>query len=207
MFRPTPLCTLRSSSHPQPAFGSWITAVSPATGLLQPASAPLTLTLGNAASSGNDASQMFKPGEGAWLINVDGSGGEEVRIASVSGNTVTLGPKTNNSSKIANPYTESAHAAGALGTGTYILPKQMTNNVIIIYADGGAGPWLYIGSSPLFTITPYFLVIYKLAFFITGTQPAYWNAGMFSPGNPIDASELFVAGTSGDQFSTVLAID
>jgi len=207
MFRPSPLCTLRSSTHPQPAFGSWITAVSPASGLAQAAGAPLTLTLGNAASSGNDASQMFKPGEAVWLIDPNGANGETAYIASVLNNTVTLAPKTNTNTKIANPYTEFPHVAGALGTGTYILPKQMTNNVIIIYADGSVGPWLYIGSSPLFTTTPFFLVIYKLAFFITGTQPAYWNAGMFSPGNPIDASELFVSGTSGDQFTTVLAID
>src|SRR5208282_673904 len=101
MFRPSPLCTLRSSTHPQPAFGSWITAVSPASGLAQAAGAPLTLTLGNAASSGNDASQMFKPGEAVWLIDPNGANGETAYIASVLNNTVTLAPKTNTNTKIA----------------------------------------------------------------------------------------------------------
>ena len=206
-FRPSPLLTLRSAGV-QPAFGSWVTAVSPTPGFAQAAYAPLTLTLGNAASSGNDASQMFKAGEDAWLINVDGSGAEQVRIAKVTNNTVILGPKTGISTTgRTNPFTEFAHAAGAIGTGTFILPKQMTNNVLVTYQDGSAGPWLYIGSSPLFTVAPNYLVIYKIAFAIAGTQPPYWNAGLFSPGNPIDSSELFVLGTTGDQYFTTLAID
>jgi hypothetical protein len=204
MFRPTPLLALRGSDIPQPAFGSWITA---STGTItQPAGAPITFTLGNACVSGNDAALMFKAGEPAWLVDPNGANGEEVRIASVLNNTVTLGPKTITNAKTTNPFTENPHVAGALGTGTYILPKQETNNVLIVYEDGSAGPWLYIGSGPLFTVATPQLIIYKIGFATTGTQPPYWNAGQFSPGNPIESSELFVAGTTSDTYFTVLSI-
>ena len=203
MFRPSPLLTVRSSTLPQPAFGSWVTAVSPVGGLSLPSGIPLTLTLGNAASAGNDASQMFQRGEPAWLIDPSGANFETVTIASVLNNTVTLGPKTSGS----NPFTEFPHVAGALGTGSYLLPKQETNNVLIVYEDGSVGPFLFIGSGPLFTITPsYYKVIYKIAFAITGTQPPYWNAGQFSPGNPVESAELFVRGTVGDQYFTVFSV-
>ena len=129
-FRPSPLLTLRSAGV-QPAFGSWVTAVSPTPGFAQAAYAPLTLTLGNAASSGNDASQMFKAGEDAWLINVDGSGAEQVRIAKVTNNTVILGPKTGISTTgRTNPFTEFAHAAGAIGTGNQRVAIRQSHRAV-----------------------------------------------------------------------------
>ena len=102
-FRVSPLLTIASSSSPQPAFGSWVTA---GAGFTAPAGSPITLTLGTAAASGNDASQMFIAGEAAWLVDPNGANGEDVRIASVLNNTVTLGPKTITTSKgQAYPFT------------------------------------------------------------------------------------------------------
>src|SRR5208337_994440 len=141
----------------QPLFGSWVTAVSPATGFVQASGVPLTLTLGTAQASGNDAAQIFMPGEPAWLVDPSGSKtggvhGEEVRIASISANTVTLGPKTITTSKgYAYPFTENAHVAGALGTGSYLIPKQMINNFLVQYEDGATGPFLFLGNSMLMT--------------------------------------------------------
>lgn len=200
MFRSSSLLTLRGTNVPQPAYGSWITA---STGnIAKPAGAPITFTLGN-ASAGNDAALMFRNGEPAWLIDPGGLNAEQVTIATVLNNTVTLGPKTTTNTKTTYPFTENPHVAGALGTGTYILAKQESNNILIIYGDGSAGPWLYIGSGPQFTTTQY---IYKIAFATTGTQPPYWNSGQFSPGNPMEAADLFVQGTTGDTYLTVLSV-
>jgi len=205
-FRVSPLLKVASSTQPQPAFGSWVTAVSPATGFAQPAGAPLVLTLGTAAAAGNDASQMFSAGEPAWLVDPNGTYGEEVRIAAVLNNTVTLGPKTNVlANGLQNQFTEYSHAVGAIGTGSYLIPKQMLNNMLIVYEDGSAGPWLYIGKSPLFTTG--FMRIFKLPNVSSGTFPTYYNAAMFSAGNPFDISEIFIRGTANDEWTTSLNID
>ena len=202
-FRVSPLMAIASSSYPQPAFGSWVTA---GTGFTAPSGVPLTLTLGTAAASGNDASQMFMQGEGAWLVDPNGTHAEEVRIKSILNNTVTLGPKTlTTSGGFSYPFTEYPHVAGVIGTGTYIIPKQMCNNILIVYEDNGTGPWLYIGKSCLFTAT--YMRIFKLPASASGIFPTYYDAAMFSPGNPFDLSELFVSGVAGDQYTTSLNVD
>lgn len=202
-FRVTPLLKLVSTSVNQPAFGSWVTA---GLGLLAPSDVPIVLTLGTAAVAGNDADQMFIAGEEAWLVDPNGTHGEAVKIRSVLNNTVTLGPQTNvTPGGRSNPVTLNAHPVGAVGTGAYLIPKQMSNNILVWYEDGGAGPWLYVGKTPNFTANVN--RIFKLAFTTTGVPPAFWNAGMFSPGNPIDLSELFVRGTANDQYITSIGID
>jgi hypothetical protein len=210
-FRTAGTFTIAATNTPQPLFGSWVTAVSPGTAFAQAAGAPLTLTLGTAQSSGNDASQIFQGnGEPAWLVDPSGSnkGGvnaEEVRIAAVLNNTLTLGPKTITTPKTTNPFTENPHVAGSIGVGSFIIPKQMLNNFLVQYEDGGTGPFLYLGNYMLMTANLY--RFYKLASVGTGTQPYFYNASMTSPGNPYDASELWVMGTSGDKYNVSLNID
>ena len=194
-----------ATNTPQPMFGSWVTAVSPATGFAGPSGVPLTLTLGTAAASGNDASQIFTAGEPAWLIDPNGANGEEVRIASVSGNTVTLGPKTITTSKgYTYPFTENAHAVGVIGTGSLIFPKQMVNNFLVDLEDGGTGTFLYLGNA--YNMTATFRRFYKVGKVASGAQPYFFNAAEYSPGNPIDISEIWVYGTAGDEYSVSLML-
>jgi len=196
----------------QPLFGSWVTAVSPASGFAGPAGAALTLTLGTAQNSGNDAAQIFLPGERAWLVDPSatkfgGVHGEDVMIASILNNTVTLGPKTL-VSRSTNSYvfTENSHVAGALGVGSYLIPKLLINNFLVQYEDGGTGPFLYLGNSMLMTDVLY--RFFKIGTVSLNDQPGYYNAGMFSPGNPFDVSELWTyCAHQGDKYSVSLNID
>jgi hypothetical protein len=172
----------------------------------------LTLTLGTAQASGNDAAQIFLPGEPAWLVDPSASkfggvNGEEVRIASVSGNTVILGPKTINNAKGSYPiFTENVHATGALGTGSYIIPKQMVNNFLVQYEDGGTGPFLFLGNSMLMTGAIY--RFFKIAATGLNTQPGFYDASMTSPGNPYDLSELWCyCANATDKYSVSLNLD
>ncbi|HXN71547.1 MAG TPA: hypothetical protein VN861_03225 [Candidatus Acidoferrales bacterium] len=201
MYRQIPSTfTINTSNTPQPLFGSWVTA---GAGFTQPAGAPLTLTLGTALASGNDAS-MFQPGEPAWLIDPNGAHAETVRIQSISANTVTLGNQTDSSYQGVNPVTRFAHAVGALGTGTFIMPKIECNNFLVDLEDGGAGAFLYIGCQYNMTATAY--RIYKLAKTTAGNQPFYYSSAMYSPGNPVSIYQLFVMGTNPDAYCLSLEI-
>lgn len=205
-FRTAAVFKIATTNQPQPLFGSWVTAVSPASGFKQAAGAPLTLTLGTACNAGNDAAQIFTNGEAAWLLNPDGTNGEEVRIASVSGNTVVLGPKTNvTPGGQQNLFTEYSHTVGAIGTGSLLFPKQMVNNFLVDLEDGGAGTFLYLGNQ--YNMTAVFRRFYKLAKTASGIQPQFFNAAEFSPGNPIDISEVWAYGTSGDTYNVSIMID
>lgn len=211
-FRTSGLFTIATTNTPQPLFGSWVTAVAPASGFAQAAGAPLTLTLGTAQASGNDGSQIFTAGEQAWLVdpsgtNKGGVNGETVTIAKVSGNTLILGPKTSvPSNGLPGPvFTENPHAVGGIGVGSYIIPKQMLNNLLIDFEDGGTGNFLYLGNSSLMTAVLY--RFYKLAKVAANTQPYFYQASMTSPGNPYDLSELYVYGTSGDEYCVSINVD
>ena len=212
-YRTSGVFKIAAANTAQPLFGSWVTAVSPATGFNQPATAPLTLTLGTAQNSGNDASQIFVQGEDAWLVdpsnsNPGGLNGETVKIAKISGNTVILGPKTLQPStgQTAAPFTENAHKVGGIGVGSYIIPKQMLNNYLVQYEPGGTGPWLYLGNYQ--GMTGSLWRFYKLAITSAGVQPYFYNASMTSPGNPYDLSELYVyCANAGDQYNVSLNVD
>ena len=205
-FRTGPVFKIATTNQPQPLFGSWITAVSPANGFAKPAGAPLTLTLGTAANAGNDATQIFIAGEPAWLVNPDGTNGEVVQIASISGNTVVLGPRPGvTPGGQQNQFTEYSHAVGAIGTGSLLFPKQMVNNFLVDFEDGGTGTFLYLGNQ--YNMTAVFRRFFKLAKTTSGIQPQYFNAAEYSPGNPIDLSELWVYGTSGDLWNMSIMID
>src|ERR1700692_1795715 len=118
-FRTFAALAIQSSTVPMPLVGSWITA-----NIDGPTDIPITITLGTASVSGNDAAQLFRAGEEAWLINVDGSGAESVIVGAVSANTLTLNPKhlaTRDSS--VSPVTQYSHIGGAFGTGTFIAPN------------------------------------------------------------------------------------
>lgn len=201
MYRQIPSTfSINTTNTPQPLFGSWVTA---GAGFTEPAGVPLTLTLGTALTSGNDAS-MFQKGEPAWLINADGSGAEPVRIQSISGNTVTLGNQTDSTILGDNPVTRYAHFVGALGTGTFIMPKLECNNFLVDYEDGGTGSFIYIGCQYNMTATAY--RIYKLPKSTTGNQPFFYSSAMYSPGNPVSIYQLFVYGTATDSYSLSIEV-
>jgi len=196
--------TVKATNTPQPMFGSWVTA-GPAAFVAGPCGQPVVLTLGTALTSGNDAG-MFISGEPAWLLNPSNGVGETVRIASVLNNTVTLGNQTDMSASGGpNPVTRAGYPVGVLGTGAYLMPKQMMNNFLIDLEDGGTGTFLYLGVKYNMSATAY--RIFKLAKTSTGVQPQYYASGLYSPGNPLDSSEIFVVGTAGDIYNVSMAID
>jgi hypothetical protein len=191
-----------ATNQPQPLLGSWITA---GAGITAPAGAPITLTLGAASVSGNDAANIFTNGEPALLLDPNGKNMETVRIASVSGNTVTLGNSTDSSTQGVNPVTRFSHVAGAIGVGTWIMPKQMANNFLVTFEDGGTGTFMYIGCSWVMTATAF--RVFKLAKTASGVQPQYYSSAMFTGGNPMDISEIWGYGTSADSWNISVVVD
>jgi hypothetical protein len=182
---------------PQPLIGSWITA---GVGITTPSRQPLTLTLGNACSAGNDAAQLFGLGDPVLLIDPNGANGENCRISAVSGNTVTLGPQNDDQ----NWVTRYPHVAGAFATGTFISLGIDVNNVYVQTEDGNTGAWFYIGSQYNFTAA--FGRISKLAKVVAGVQPYSYSASENFFGAPFRASELWVLGTAGDQWTPTLGV-
>lgn len=192
------LMKVLSTTQPQPLVGSYITA-----GIGAPSNIPLTLTLGTATAGGGsttDANILFTAGQEAWLVNADGSGAESVIVGSIpsgTSNTLILNPKhLSTGDSGVSPVTQNTHASGAFGTGTFIIPKLNVNSVFVQMADNTGGTFTYFGNSPLMTAT--YRCIIKLAKVATGVQPYYWNSTETSPGNPLDTSELWVLGGTGN---------
>jgi hypothetical protein len=204
-YRSSGVFKVAATNTPQPMFGSWITAVSPTGSLAGPTSAPIVLTLGTAQNSGNDAAQIFVPNEDVWLIDPNGANAEQCHVQSISANTLTLGQKHATNLSGLQPVTENAHAVGAIGTGTFIMPKQMVNNFLIDLEDGGSGTFFYLGNR--YNMTNVLWRIYKLAKTTSGVQPQFYNPTMYSPGNPFDISELFIYGTQNDLWNVTLIVD
>lgn len=201
-YRTGAVLKVAATNTPQPMFGSWVTA---GAGFTAPSDSPLTLTLGTEANAGNDATQLFVAGEAVWLLDPNGTHGETAYLSSISGNTVTLGPKTSSGLSGRNPVTEYPHVVGGIGVGTFIFPKQMFNNYLINLEDGGTGAFLYLGNA--YNMTTAFRRFYKLAKTTAGVQPQFYDAGMFSAGNSFDLSELWVYGTANDTYNVSLNVN
>lgn len=190
-----------STTVPQPLVGSWVTA-----GLSKPAQNPLVLTLGTATASGNDAANIFRAGDQAWLINADGTNAEPVNIGAVLNNTVILEPQ-NVGAVVGgiNPVTVYQHASGAIGTGTFIALQLSFNNMYITYEDGATGQWLYLGNKWNMTATANRIA--KLAKVAANTMPYSYSATETSPGNPFSLSELWTLGTTvADTYNVSLCV-
>src|SRR5579864_1475270 len=131
-FRTFAVFSIQTTNTPQPLCGSWVTA-----GLAGPSNAPITLTLGAATTSGNDATNIFAVGSHALLINPPGgalaANAEDVYISAVLNNTVTLGPKASLGTGPGgmSPVTELAHVSGAFNTGSFIIPNFHANNLFV----------------------------------------------------------------------------
>jgi hypothetical protein len=199
--RTSAVLSVQSTTVPQPLLGSWITA-----GIGAPATRPITLTLGTATSSGNDATNLFHPGDPAWIIDPNGANAEAVLISGVSGNTVTLGPQSSmDALGGANPVTRSTHVSGAFGVGSFILLNFDVNNVYVSFEDGATGAWLYLGNAINMTAT--YRRFAKLAKVAAGTQPQAYGAAESSPGNPFRTSEFWVLGTNvGDLYNAAFCV-
>jgi len=186
-----------AGATPQPLLGSWIAS---GAGITAPSKQPLVLTLGTACASGNDATQLFGYGDPVLLIDPNGANGENCRIQSVSSNTVTLGPQNDDQ----NWVTRNPHVAGAFGTGTFIMLAIDVNNIYLQTEDANAGAWFYIGNQYNFTAA--FKRISKLAKVASGVQPYSYSASENFFGAPFRTSELWVLGTSGDQWTPTLGV-
>ena len=168
---------------------------------------PITLTLGTAtAASGiQDGNGIFSSGDWAWLVDPNGANQEAVRIQSVSGNTITLGPTTMvTPGGTSNPVTQRTHVSGAFGVGTFILLKTNANDLIITFEDGVATQWLYIGNAWNMTANVYRIA--KLAGVAANAQPYTWNVNETSAGGPFDTSEIWVLGTSTSEYFVASAL-
>jgi len=193
--RTSAVLSVQSTTVPQPLLGSWITA-----GIGAPATRPITLT------PGNDATNLFHPGDPAWIIDPNGANAEAVLISGVSGNTVTLGPQSSmDALGGANPVTRSTHVSGAFGVGSFILLNFDVNNVYVSFEDGATGAWLYLGNAINMTAT--YRRFAKLAKVAAGTQPQAYGAAESSPGNPFRTSEFWVLGTNvGDLYNAAFCV-
>jgi hypothetical protein len=200
-FRTFAVFKIQSNTVPQPMVGSWISA-----GIGGPSNAPITLTLGTATSAGNDATNIFKAGDHALLLDPSGANAEDVYISAVSGNTVSLGPKAQLGTGPGglSPVTEFSHVSGAFGTGTFITPNGQANNLFVACEDGNTGTWLYIGNA--FNMTATFRRIVKLAKTAAGVMPFNYGATENFFGAPFPMSELFVFGTLNDLYNVSFAI-
>jgi len=191
-FRTFALFAIQSTNVPQPLAGSWI-----ASGIGAPAQGPTVVTLGTMTTSGNDATNIFKVGDPARLIDPGGANDETVLITAVSGNTVTIGNLQG------NPATVKTHVSGAFNTGTFILPARLANNCFVAREDAGSGTWIYIGNDP--NMTANFRRIVKLATVSAGTMPYNYGATESFGGNPFQMSELWVFGTATDGYNVSFA--
>lgn len=199
-FRTGAVMSVQSTSVPQPFWGSWISAI--VTGSLRGANVqPITLTLGTQTSAGQDASNLFIPGDPVWLIDPNGANAEACRIQGISGNNVTLGPQND----YGNYVTRFPHVAGAFGTGTFISLGIDANNLFIQYEDGATGQWLYLGNQ--WNMTATFKRIVKLSKVTAASQPFNFNATENFFGSPFRLSELWILGTSvADLYNVSLGI-
>jgi hypothetical protein len=186
---------------PQPLVGSWVSA-----GLGNPVNSPIVLTLGTMTSAGNDAAQVFKAGDHALLVNVDGTNSEDVTVSAVLNNTLTLGYKTNLGTGTGgrSPVTEYVHASGVAGTGTWIIPQVQANNLFVDLEDGGTGAWLYIGNA--YNMSATFRRIVKLAKTSSGAMPFNYGASESFFGNPFSSSELWTLGTANDLYNVSFCV-
>lgn len=204
-FRTFAVFAIQTTNTPQPLCGSWVTA-----GLGNPSNAPITLTLGAATTSGNDATNIFAVGSHALLINPPGSAlganAEDVYIGAVSGNTVTLNPKASLGTQPGglSPVTELAHTSGVFNTGTFIIPNFHANNMFVAREDGGTGVWMYIGNNPSMTAT--FRRIVKLNNVGANVMPFNYSATENFFGAPFAVSEIYVMGTAADQYNVSFCI-
>lgn len=178
---------------PQPLCGSWITA-----GIAGPSKVPITLTLGTATESGNDATNIFKAGEYALIIDPNGANAETVLIQSVLNNTVTLGFLNQTSA-----VTTNSHVSGVFATGSFIIPLSSVNNAYVQALDGNTGELdvgtVYNMKAPGGTPAG-FRMVAKLVKVASGTQPVDWSATIAFGGDAFNTSEFWVVGTANDQY-------
>jgi hypothetical protein len=200
-FRTGALTSVQSTTVAQPFWGSWITAVVSGT-LASATTSPITLTLGTATTSGNDATNLFQPGDPVWLIDpTTGFHAEACRIQSIATNNVTLGPQNDSG----NYVTRFPHVAGVYGTGTFILLNSDINNFFFQYEDGGTGPFIYLGNR--YNFSPTSGRITKLAKVAALSQPFYFNATENFFGSPFRVSELWILGSNvGDTYTPSLGV-
>jgi len=194
---------IQSTSTAQPVVGSWVTAGFPGV----PTKGSVTLTLGTALASGNDASVIFAGGGLAWLVDpgdTTGTSGEEVSIQSVSGNTVTLFPKRNGEVLKYN------HVNGAFGTGTFIIPIIEMNSFYIQSVPGNAG-FIYFGSN-LGLLTPsgspsFRHGIARINKVASTIQPVDFSSAFSFFGNQISSQELWIiADNANDQYQATFSV-
>jgi hypothetical protein len=199
-FRTGGTMKVQSTTVPQPFWGSWISAVVVGS-LTGPNTSPLTLTLGTACNAGNDATQLFGPGDPVWLIDPNGGNAEACRIQSVNANNVVLGPQND----AGNFVTRLPHVAGAYGTGSFIILNSDVNNFFLQFEDGATGQWLYLGNA--INMTAVFRRIVKLSKVAANSQPFNFNASENFFGSPFRISELWILGTTvGDLYNASLGV-
>jgi len=193
-YRTFPLLHIQSTSVAQPLVGSWITA-----GIGAPAGSPITLTLGTVcAGSGYNDSNLFAPGDQAFLIDPNGTNYEVVSVLSIGGiaNTIIIGPQQGSPGGVPNPVTLNKHVSGAYGTGTFIGLALDINNAFVQPEDGNAGTFVYIGNA--YNMTATYHRVAKMPKVPSTQNPYYWNSSLTTGVNPVHTSELWILGGSGN---------
>lgn len=171
--------TIQAGGTPQPLVGTWVTT---------------TTSVGGADFQGetltnipvNDSS-MFKVGDYALFQTATRTVLELVRVNSV--------PDTTHISVrgLANTRT-----GGAFGTGDFVSLSIPVNRPYIQCTPGNAG-LLFVGTSGLVKAT-FANVIATLQNFAAGTQPIEYSDTRGYTADPMNASDLWVDGNSGDGY-------
>jgi len=171
--------TIQAGGTPQPLVGTWVTA---STG---PSAADFQgETLANIPV--NDSS-MFKQGDYALFQTVTLTVPELVRVQKVPDSThITVRGLVN------------VRTGGAFGTGDFVSLSLPINRPYIQSTPGNAA-LLYVGTAGIVKAT-FANVIATLQFVSAGTQPLEFVDGRNYTADPMQASDLWIDGTTSDGY-------
>jgi len=171
--------SINTGGTPQPLVGSYLTA-----GAIPAAADPQGETLSTLTVA--DTS-MFLQGDYALLQSATYTNKELVRVQKiVSGTSMVIRGSI------------LTRVGGAFGTGDFISLAIPVNGVFVQSVPGDAG-LLYIGTVGM-TKAGLVKVIATLQNFAAGTQPVYYNDSRYYTSDPMNASDLWIDGTTSDTY-------
>jgi hypothetical protein len=171
--------TINTTSTPQPLVGTYITAAGTPIGPDFQGEQITTLTVSDTS--------MFLQGDYVLLQSATYTNKELVRVQKV----------TNSTTMVIRGSTL-VRTGGVFGTGDFVSLAIPVNGVFVQATPGNAA-LLYIGTVGM-VVSGEVKVIASLQNFAAGTQPVYYNDSRYYTADPMGASDLWIAGTSGDGY-------
>jgi hypothetical protein len=171
--------TINTTSTPQPLVGSYLTAGASPSAPDPQGETISTLTVADTS--------MFLQGDYALLLSATYTNKEFVRVQKIVSSTSMI---------IRGSVL--VRTGGAFGTGDFISLAIPVNGVFV-QATPGNNALLYVGTLGM-TVTGEVNVIASLQNFAAGTQPINYSDSRYYTADPMGASDLWIAGTSGDGY-------